>query len=110
VLKLIATPSLAHQYQVVRDDGLPDVMLTVFADEMLKSLSPASVPIYMREIISLFNWALTDTEVQRNHWQLSGPAVEVRNIVREYLTVAFRDPSFGELLPLCGSTVAAQDD
>ena len=90
MLKLIATPSLAHQYQVVRDDGLPDVMLTVFADEMLKSLSPASVPIYMREIISLFNWALTDTEVQRNHWQLSGPAVEVRNIVREYLTVAAR--------------------
>src|SRR5207245_3861626 len=72
------------------DWGLPDVMLTVFADEMLKSLSPASVPIYMREIISLFNWALTDTEVQRNHWQLSGPAVEVRNIVREYLTVAAR--------------------
>src|SRR5260370_30363111 len=65
-------------------------MLTEFADDLLKSLSPASVPIYMREIIALFNWALADTVVQRNQWKLLGTAAEVRNIVREYLTVAAR--------------------
>ena len=44
-MKLVSTPKLAHQYQVVRDDGLPDVRLTRFAVELLKSLSPSSVPI-----------------------------------------------------------------
>ena len=39
MLKLIPTPELAHQYQVVREDGLPDVVLTLFAEGLLKSLS-----------------------------------------------------------------------
>ena len=57
MLKLISTPELTHQYQVVREDGLPDVVLTLFAEDLLKSLSPSSVPIYMREVVSVFNWA-----------------------------------------------------
>jgi hypothetical protein len=42
VLKLISTPELPHPYQVVREDGLPDVVLTLFAEDLLKSLSPSS--------------------------------------------------------------------
>lgn len=87
-MKLVSTPKLAHQYQVVRDDGLPDVRLTRFAVELLKSLSPSSVPIYMRELIACFDWAESDAIVLRNRWTLLGPPTEVRNVLREYLTVA----------------------
>jgi integrase len=88
VLKLVFTPDLNHQYQVVRDDGLPDVTLSLFARELMKSLSPASMPVYMREVLALFDWALNDATVQRHQWKMLGPVVEVRNIIREYLTVA----------------------
>ena len=87
MLKLISTPELAHLYQVVRDDGLPDVVLTLFAEDLLKSLSPSSVPIYMREVVAAFNWAVDDKVVIQNQWSLLGSPVEVRNIVREYLTM-----------------------
>jgi len=33
LLKLVSIPDLGHQYQVVRHDGLPDVTLSVFANE-----------------------------------------------------------------------------
>jgi integrase len=88
MLKLVSTPDFIHQYQVVRDDGLPDIMLSLFASELMKSLSPGSVPIYMREVLALFNWALSDSTVQRHQWKMLGPVVEVRNIIHEYLTVA----------------------
>ena len=39
-MKLVSTPNLDHQYQVVHADGLPDVPLTLFANDLLKSLSP----------------------------------------------------------------------
>ena len=42
-MKLVATPKLAHQYQVVRDDGLPDVRLTRFAVELLIPQLPPSM-------------------------------------------------------------------
>jgi Phage integrase family len=87
VLKLISTPELAHPYQVVREDGLPDVVLTLFAEDLLKSLSPSSVPIYMREVVSAFNWAVVDKVVAQNQWSLFGAPAEVRNVVRQYLTV-----------------------
>ena len=87
MLKLVSTPDLGHQYQVVRDDGLPDITLSLFASELMKSLSPASVPVYMREVLALFNWALSDATVQRHQWKMLGHIVEVRNIIREYLTV-----------------------
>ena len=63
MLKLVSTPDLVHQYQVVQDDGLPDITLSLFASELMKSLSPDSVPIYMREVLALFNWALSDAMV-----------------------------------------------
>jgi len=88
MLKLVPTPNLSHPYQVVRGDGLPDVRLTRFASELLKSLSPSSVPIYMRELVACFDWAEADGVVLRNRWTLLGPPAEVRNVLREYLTVA----------------------
>ena len=88
MLKLVSTPNLGHQYQVVRSDGLPDVSLTLFADELLKSLSPSSVPIYMREVLAAIDWAQSDAIVLRNRWSILGQPAEVRNILREYLTVA----------------------
>lgn len=87
-MKLVSTPNLDHQYQVVRADGLPDVPLTLFASDLLKSLSPSSVPIYMREVLAAFAWAQSDEIVLRNHWSVFGPPAEVRNVLREYLTVA----------------------
>ncbi len=39
MLRLISTPDLAHKFQVVRDDGLPDVQLTLFADDLLSHCS-----------------------------------------------------------------------
>jgi|SRR5580700_3348805 len=87
-MKLVFTPNLGHQCQVVRADGLPDVPLTLFANDLLKSLSPSSVPIYMREVLAAFDWAQSDDIVLRNRWSLFGPPSEVRNVLREYLTVA----------------------
>lgn len=87
-MKLVSTPNLDHQYQVVLADGLPDVPLTLFANDLLKSLSPASVPIYMREVLAAFDWAQSDEIVSRNRWSLFGSPAEVRNVLREYLTVA----------------------
>jgi site-specific recombinase XerD len=87
-MKLVSTQNLDHQYQVVRADGLPDVPLTLFASDLLKSLSPSSVPIYMREVLAAFEWAQSDAIVLRNHWSLFGQPAEVRNVLREYLTVA----------------------
>jgi hypothetical protein len=49
-----------YRYQVVRADGLPDVELTLFADEQMKALSPSSVPVYLREILSFINWSESD--------------------------------------------------
>ena len=88
MLKLVSTPDLVHQYQVFREDGLPDVTLSLFASELMKSLSPGSVPVYMREMLALFNWALSDATVQRHQWKMLGPVGEARNIIREYVTVA----------------------
>ena len=87
-MKMVSTPGLDRQYQVVRADGLPDVPLTLFASDLLKSLSPSSVPIYMREVLAAFDWAQCDDIVLRNRWSLLGTPTEVRNVLREYLIVA----------------------
>jgi hypothetical protein len=79
-----------YRYQVVRADGLPDVELTLFADDQMKALSPSSVPLYLREIISFINWSACDPIVTGNGWTVFGTPVEVRNAVRQYLTVAAR--------------------
>jgi site-specific recombinase XerD len=86
--RLVSTPSLQWRFQIVRPDGLPEFGLTLFANDLMKSLSESSVPIYMREILALANWALVDSTVLKQGWHLFGPPQEVRNLLREYLTVA----------------------
>jgi integrase len=39
-------------------------------------------------VLGLFNWAVSDATVQRHQWKMLVPVVEVRNVIREYLTVA----------------------
>jgi len=84
---LISVGGSVRRYHVVQPDGLPDVALTLFANEQLKSLSASSVPAYVREIVALLNWARTDPVVLRESWSLTGPPAVVRNLVREYLCV-----------------------
>jgi hypothetical protein len=86
--RLVAMPKLEFPYQVVRPDGLPDVPLTLFAREQMQSLSASSVPLYLREIVAFINWSANDTVVQRYNWCFDGPPTDVRNMLREYLTVA----------------------
>jgi hypothetical protein len=75
---------------VVRADGLPDVELTLFADSQMKALSPSSVPVYLREILAFINWSACDPIVGGNRWSLFGLPNEVRNVIRQYLTVGAR--------------------
>ena len=83
--RFIHTPTLHFRWQVIRPDGLPDVPLTFAANEWLRSLSPSTVPVYLRELIAFLRWASTDRVVQANGWTLHGAPTEVRNLVREYL-------------------------
>jgi site-specific recombinase XerD len=86
--RLVSTPSFHWRLQIVCPDGLPEIRLTLFANDLFKSLSQSSVPVYVREILALANWALIDATVLRQGWHLFGPPQEVRNLLREYLTVA----------------------
>jgi site-specific recombinase XerD len=73
--------------QVVRADGLPEVALTVFANDLSRSLAAGSVRGYVRELLVFANWALGDSIATVNQWRLYGDPREVRNLLREYLTV-----------------------
>ena len=85
--QLISVSGFPHRFHVVRPDGLPDLPLTLFANEQLKSLSPSSVPFYVREILAFLNWARTDPVVNKEGWNLTGPPAAVRNLICEYLCV-----------------------
>src|SRR5712691_3382127 len=74
--------------QVVRNDGLPEVALTVFGNERLSMLSEGSVRAYLREVLLFANWAGRDCVTRGHQWRMFGDPREVRNLVREYLTVA----------------------
>ena len=73
---------------IVRENGLPDVALTVFANELRRTLSDGSVRGYVRETVAFVNWCASDpvTQTRGWHWQAEPP--QVRHAVRQYLTVA----------------------
>jgi site-specific recombinase XerD len=73
--------------QVVRADGLPEVALTIFANDLRRSLADGSIRGYIRELLVFANWTLKDSVVVVNKWRLYGEPREVRNLLREYLTV-----------------------
>jgi integrase len=85
--KQISTPGLSYRRQVVDHDGLPEIALTLFAHDLEKSLSESSVPLYIREIISIANWASTDRVASAQGWTIFGKPQDVRGLVREYLTM-----------------------
>ena len=73
---------------IVQENGLPDVALTVFANELRRTLSDGSVRGYVRETVAFVNWCAGDpvTQARGWHWQAEPP--QVRHAVRQYLTVA----------------------
>lgn len=73
--------------QIVRSDGLPDIGMTAFAGQLLTMLSPGSVRGYIREVLAFINWAGADRIARAQHWRVFGAPGEVRNLLREYLTV-----------------------
>ncbi len=85
--KQISTSGLSYRRQVFDHDGLPEIALTLFAHDLEKSLSESSVPLYIREIISIANWASTDRVASAQGWTIFGKPQDVRALVREYLTM-----------------------
>ena len=85
--KLISGGTGPWPYMVVSATGLPDLPFTLFANELRYSLSSASIRVYVREVLSLANWASTDPVSRRNQWTLLASPEQVRHLVREYLTM-----------------------
>jgi hypothetical protein len=78
----------AFAVHVVREDGLPDVALTVFANALCRSLSTSSVRGYVRETLSFVNWCARDPVTQARAWHWRAEPTQVRQAVRQYLTAA----------------------
>jgi hypothetical protein len=73
---------------VVQEDGLPNVALTVFANDLRRMLSDGSVRGYIRETLAFVNWCASDPVAQTRHWHWQAEPPQVRHAVRQYLTVA----------------------
>src|SRR5205814_1170127 len=73
---------------VVQDDGLPDLALTVFANELRRILSDNSVRGYVRETLAFVNWCASDPVTRARQWRWQAEPPQVRHAVRQYLTVA----------------------
>lgn len=73
---------------VVRENGLPDVALTVFANDLRRILSDSSVRGYLRETLAFVNWCASDPVTQTRGWHWQAEPSQVRHAVRQYLTVA----------------------
>ncbi len=85
-LHIRSVPDSRFPLQVVQSDGLPEVALTVFANEMLTMLSEGSAYTYLREVVQFANWAGQDSVSASHQWRVYGEPREVRNLVHEYLT------------------------
>ena len=86
-LRFVQNQDRAYRYHIVQPDGLPELFLTLFANELARSLSEASVPAYLREVVSFANWTSRDAISRTQGWHLYGKPHEVRNALREYLSV-----------------------
>jgi hypothetical protein len=88
VLQLVRVRGSSYRYQVVQSGGLPDEPLTVFIEEQRHCLAEGSVSLYARELLAFLNWSRSDPIAARNGWTALGSTLEVRQLVRQYLTVA----------------------
>lgn len=78
----------AFPVHVVQENGLPDVALTVFANDLRRMLSDGSVRGYVRETLAFVNWCASDPVTVARHWHWRAEPPQVRQAVRQYLTVA----------------------
>jgi hypothetical protein len=87
-LHAVYVDSRQFPVHVVQENGLPDVALTVFANELRRILSDTNVRGCVRETLAFVNWCASDpvTRARQWHWQAEPP--QVRHAVRQYLTVA----------------------
>lgn len=90
MLQLVRVKGSSYRYHVVRADGLPDEPLTAFVEEQRHCLAEGSVSLYARELLAFLNWSESDPIAVRNGWTALGRNVQVRQLVRQYLTVAAR--------------------
>jgi integrase len=88
VLQLVRVKGSSYRYHVVRSDGLPDEPLTAFIEEQRHCLAEGSVSLYARELLAFLNWSQSDPIAVRNAWTALGSTAAVRQLVRQYLTVA----------------------
>jgi hypothetical protein len=73
---------------VVRENGLADIALTVFANDLRRILSEGSVRGYLRETLAFVNWCACDPVTQARGWYWQAEPTQVRHAIRQYLTVA----------------------
>jgi integrase len=88
MLQLVRVNGSSYRYHAVREDGLPDEPLTAFIEEQQHSLAVGSVSLYARELLAFLNWSQSDPIAMRNGWTAMGSSVQVRQLVRQYLSVA----------------------
>jgi hypothetical protein len=88
MLQLVRVNGSSYRYHVVRADGLPDEPLTAFVEEQRHCLAGGSVSLYARELLAFLNWSESDPIAVRNGWMALGSSVQIRQLVRQYLTVA----------------------
>jgi integrase len=88
VFQLVRVKGSSYRYHVVREDGLPDEPLTAFIEEQQHSLAVGSVSLYTRELLAFLNWSQADPIAIRNGWTAMGSSNQVRQLVRQYLSVA----------------------
>lgn len=88
MVQLVRVKGSSYRYHVVRSDGLPDEPLTAFIEEQCHCLAEGSVALYARELLAFLNWSQSDAVSVRNGWSAFGSVAEVRQLVRQYLSVA----------------------
>jgi integrase len=77
-----------YAVHVVRENGVPELALTVFANELRRILSGTSVRGYVRETLAFVNWCASDPVTRARGWRWHAEPPQVRHAVRHYLTVA----------------------
>lgn len=88
--RLVHTPDLQHHYQVVRPDGLPDIPLSLFANDQRMSLADSSIKVYVRELLTLCKWMMEDSSADDEPASLLSSPERVRTLLRRYLAVEAR--------------------
>ena len=73
--------------QVIQTDGLPEIALTCFGNELLGILSPSSVRGYVRDLLQFVNWVRQDCVALAQGWDIYAEPRKVRCAIKEYLTV-----------------------